>query len=445
VNGTRGGYVGAAALGWVLFLRSGFVTVSNSILMANTAAGSNPPPVLPGDGYKPGGAYGGALAVASGTVAVMRCQVISNAAIGGNAFRYSGTGESLGGAIYSSGTVFAGESSFTGNQALSGSGSQVNTDGRGGAIYNSGLAVLNGCSLISNLARGGSTEDFAPGAHFPAGHGLGGAIFSAAQLNVTNCTIALNFAKGGDAVGFHLEVGGVEGTGAGGGVYDTSNGVFTAVNVTFASNSVAQGHDLTYVTVTNNTGFADGANIAVTNGTISLINTLLAYPGSNHNAWGTTTDAGYNMSSDGSANFNSGTSFNFTDPLLGPLANNGGPTLTMALSPNSPAVDFGTSVGAPLTDQRGFPRPAGPGFDIGAYEFGAGLVPRPILTIRRTGINAWLSFQAQAGAAYVLQNSTNLTKWMDAEIIGPFGSDTQVNRTNNFYNPSIRFFRLRVQ
>jgi hypothetical protein len=260
---------------------------------------------------------------------------------------------------------------------------------------------------------------------------------------MTNCTTALNLAQGGEAYGIGgPNPGGPVGTGAGGGVYDASNGVFTAVNGTIASNSVssvAGGYNWT------NYGFADGANIAVTNGTIWLRNSILAYPNTNHNAWGTITDAGYNMSSDGSANFNSGSSFNFTDPLLGPLANNGGPTLTMALSWNSPAVDFGTSVGAPLTDQRGVTRPAGLGFDMGAFELVASPVQRPTLLIGRVGNSAWLSFQAQAGATYVVQNSTTLTNWTDAEIIGPYGSDRQVNRTNNFYSPSIDFFRLRVQ
>jgi len=254
---------------------------------------------------------------------------------------------------------------------------------------------------------------------------------------MTNCTIALNSATGGDA-SYPL---GPPSAGIGGGIYN-SNGVLTAVNVTIASNSVIS---VPAYPSSTNYGFADGANIAVTNGTIWLRNSILAYPNTNHNAWGTITDGGFNMSSDGSANFNSGSSFNFTDPLLGPLADNGGPTLTMALSWNSPAVDFGTSVGAPLTDQRGVTRPAGLGFDMGAFELIASPIQRPMLTIGRAGNSVWLSFQAQAGATYVLQNSSTLTTWADAETIGPFGSDTQVNRTNNFYNPSIRFFRLRVQ
>ncbi|MEI8044335.1 MAG: CSLREA domain-containing protein [Verrucomicrobiota bacterium] len=63
------------------------------------------------------------------------------------------------------------------------------------------------------------------------------------------------------------------------------------------------------------------------------------------------------------------------DPLLGPLANNGGSTMTHALLPGSPAIDHGSSGGL-ITDQRGQPRPvrfpaylaSGDGSDIGAYE-----------------------------------------------------------------------------
>ena len=96
-----------------------------------------------------------------------------------------------------------------------------------------------------------------------AGHGLGGAIFNVCNSMQPICTVASNFAQGGDALGFSAYggLGGVEGTGAGGGVYNTSNGVFTAVNVTIASNAVAAGHD--WPGYTNNSGFAKGANIAV--------------------------------------------------------------------------------------------------------------------------------------------------------------------------------------
>jgi hypothetical protein len=58
------------------------------------------------------------------------------------------------------------------------------------------------------------------------------------------------------------------------------------------------------------------------------------------------------------------------NPMLGPLADNGGPTPTMALLPGSPAIDAGNNAGAPMWDQRGAPfrRIVNGVIDIGAYE-----------------------------------------------------------------------------
>src|SRR5262249_29083085 len=64
------------------------------------------------------------------------------------------------------------------------------------------------------------------------------------------------------------------------------------------------------------------------------------------------------------------------DPLLGPLANHGGPTWTHALLPGSPAIDAGSNPANLTTDQRGlgFPRVIGSAADIGATE---GIVVTP--------------------------------------------------------------------
>ena len=56
------------------------------------------------------------------------------------------------------------------------------------------------------------------------------------------------------------------------------------------------------------------------------------------------------------------------DPLLGPLANNGGPTRTRALLPGSPAIDAASSDGCPGKDQRDVARPQGAACDVGSYE-----------------------------------------------------------------------------
>jgi hypothetical protein len=90
------------------------------------------------------------------------------------------------------------------------------------------------------------------------------------------------------------------------------------------------------------------------------------------------TSHGYNLSSDNSCNFDGPGDMDNTNPLLGPLQNNGGPTFTQALISGSPAIDAGNPSGCNdgqghllKTDQRGMPRPdledAG-GCDMGAFE-----------------------------------------------------------------------------
>jgi hypothetical protein len=58
------------------------------------------------------------------------------------------------------------------------------------------------------------------------------------------------------------------------------------------------------------------------------------------------------------------------DPLLGPLQDNGGPTMTMAPASGSPVIDAAAAGACPTTDQRGRPRPDNreSACDIGAYE-----------------------------------------------------------------------------
>ncbi|MEP6896755.1 MAG: choice-of-anchor Q domain-containing protein, partial [Chloroflexota bacterium] len=56
------------------------------------------------------------------------------------------------------------------------------------------------------------------------------------------------------------------------------------------------------------------------------------------------------------------------DALIGPLVDNGGPTLTHALLPGSPAIDAGDDAACSAVDQRGIARPQGAHCDIGSYE-----------------------------------------------------------------------------
>ena len=115
----------------------------------------------------------------------------------------------------------------------------------------------------------------------------------------------------------------------------------------------------------------------------TLRNTIVANSalGGDCSGDGTITSEGYNLDSDGTCGFTGEGDLSNTDPLLGPLQDNGGPTFTHALLAGSPAIDGGNPAGCtdpwgnPLTtDQRGEMRPADgdcdgvPICDIGAYE-----------------------------------------------------------------------------
>lgn len=78
-----------------------------------------------------------------------------------------------------------------------------------------------------------------------------------------------------------------------------------------------------------------------------------------------------------------------TSPLLAPLADNGGPTATLAIGPESPAIDAGAD--CPPTDQRGVVRPQLAACDIGAFEFVPPAKPAPLPPASPSG-KAILSF-----------------------------------------------------
>jgi hypothetical protein len=107
-------------------------------------------------------------------------------------------------------------------------------------------------------------------------------------------------------------------------------------------------------------------------GTVEIGNTVLA-PAGIINDSGTVTSLGYNLNSDDAGGFLSATGDQVnTDPRLGPLQDNGGPTFTHALLPGSPAINAGDPNYNPPPDfdQRGpgFPRVACGRIDVGAFE-----------------------------------------------------------------------------
>jgi hypothetical protein len=156
----------------------------------------------------------------------------------------------------------------------------------------------------------------------------------------------------------------------GGGLTNNGDdGFYVSVQIsstTFSSNSATQVGGNIY-----NTGQAGGDTVILT-----LTNTILKsgrLGGNIFDESGTVLSLGYNLSNDGCGGFLTGPGDQTdTEPMLGRLQNNGGPTLTHALLPGSPAVNAGDPNFAPPPsyDQRGagFDRSANGRIDKGSFE-----------------------------------------------------------------------------
>ena len=105
------------------------------------------------------------------------------------------------------------------------------------------------------------------------------------------------------------------------------------------------------------------------NGTVTgLVNTLLANSPSGGNCSGAVTSSTYSIASDNTCALAGTGDQNNVDPLLSALGDYGGPTQTHMPNAASPAIDGVLGNDAPGIDQRGFARPQGGGYDIGAVE-----------------------------------------------------------------------------
>jgi hypothetical protein len=130
----------------------------------------------------------------------------------------------------------------------------------------------------------------------------------------------------------------------------------------------------------------------------------------------------------------------FTDPKLDPLADNGGPTLTMALLPGSPAIDAGNTSLAPATDQRGFSRPAGLAADIGAFEYGSVMPTIAVSRSGATGLN--ILGTGNANQPCRLRKSVDLSSWVPIAT-NQFGTNgTALFYDNYALGSASQFYRL---
>jgi hypothetical protein len=174
-------------------------------------------------------------------------------------------------------------------------------------------------------------------------------------------------------------VSGNEAGNRGGGVYVTSSGsTLNLVNSTVSGNSADLGGglfanietatSLWNVTVAENSATTGGGLYITGSVTMALTNTLVANSLSGGDCAGAgTITAEDSLASDATCALSPGNQ-NSTDPLLTELADFGGPTQTHMPEPDSPAIDGVVGSNAPAIDQRGEPRPAIGGYDIGAVE-----------------------------------------------------------------------------
>ncbi|HEX7858710.1 MAG TPA: choice-of-anchor Q domain-containing protein [Verrucomicrobiae bacterium] len=422
-----GGAATIQAEGGALYLENTSGAIFNSVFLTNTAAGVDSPFQPAGSPIQATPAFGGAIKTLLGSIQIELTKFTGNIANAGGGYFTSAAAQ--GGAIYSEGPLTIRFSAFAANSVYGGAGRFGGQDGSGGAWFNLSQSSVTESVFYNNTAVGGDAVNAISMQR--RGTGYGGAIANSGTLFLTNTTAAMNAAKGGiNRGGFSP----ASGDASGGAIANLgTNAQLTAMNLTVASNSV------TFEIIPDGGSYL-GANIFSSNGVVTLRNSIIAYPnGTNINVHGQVIDAGHNISSDASANFNSGTSFNLTDPRLEALADNGGPTLTMALRPNSPAINFGSSTNAPPIDQRSFSRPSGNGVDIGAFEYAAtaGLTPNLGIQLQSNGrVLIW--FVDGSNNNYELQSSMDLLNWQALET---FNGRTELSREKNT-DGSARFFRV---
>jgi hypothetical protein len=312
------------------------------------------------------------LQVNSGVTATLHSLKISHGSISGN-----------GGGIYNQGNLTVNNAVFLNNLSTQ----------LGAGIYNAGGTLLiTNSSLIINYAtsQGGAIYNANAGnvevnySTFSGNEGSSGggmATESGTTTTINNSTLTGNHAT--------------DTYGSGGGL--RNRGTMTVVNSTLVENTAPQWgggicndgtltlYNSTLSGNAGHTGGYEGHGLAnLSGGILHYANTIIANPpnkGACSND-GTISTNINNLVEEEGGDYGCGASLN-VDPMLGLLADNGGPTWTMALQEGSPAIDAGDNdicsgelVGG--VDQRGVsrPQPQGGTCDIGAYEY-EGEIPSP--------------------------------------------------------------------
>ncbi len=359
------------------------LTVNNSTISNNTATGGHG---ADGSGFS-GGAGGqgyGAVSDFAGPVTINNSTISGNTATGGTGGSLSvpGSGSISGQAVGALNVIehattdqtTINQSTISGNAAIGGTGGA----GSGGASGGNGNSVFGTVSFSQGILRiqsstisGNTATASTGGSAAGGGHGgnggtvLGGGIsVDAGSAAIVNSTIAGNAVR--PSSGGTGSTPGTGGDGEGGGIDDLNGGPLTLVSDTIAGNTAPQGGNLDMfnkqLTIAD-TIFSAGSAAFSPNCGLDTV---------------TVTDDGHNLEDTTPSQCGlSGAKQDLIgqNPLLGPLAANGPPTMTELLLSGSPALHAGGTctdfsnppANLPLAiDQRGRPRhiPC----DIGAVE-----------------------------------------------------------------------------
>ena len=258
-----------------------------------------------------------------------------------------------GGAIYAHGQVLLTSSTVTGSSvgALQAEWQPV-TKGEGGGIWGSSVSLSRSSVSRNSVGKASPLAD-------------GGGVFAKNELDIDNSTLDLNYSTGvvGAAYGGSLNLSNSTVS------YNRSELGFAGVYARYSASAIAS-------TITKNSSAGSGVAAGLyTPSTNVRLNSAIV--------WGNTAGGVPNdlfvqaITADISSNNLVGVSNNASllppdtisgDPELGPLQDNGGPTLTMAPSRTSPVIDHGNNTVTSPFDQRGQSRVVGPAADIGAVE-----------------------------------------------------------------------------
>jgi hypothetical protein len=328
------------------------LTLSHDVISGNQAFADT----LGRDGNG-GDAEGGGV-FSGGTLNVVDTDVHDNSATAVGAFGHRG-GLAVGGGIEALRAVAVRGSTFADNLAdARGGQGPVNSNQSGGNAQGGGLDLSPlGTASVSSTTVDHNVADGSAGPGASGGSAIGGGALmedGVGPIPETNVTFTNNVAQS------------LAGQTAGGGIlFEGDSQGQSLTNATIAGNSATSG-------ISNL-----GGNIFVSiDDSVAIENTLITggaadADSENCGAIGILASRGHNIDSRDQCGFRASSDLVNTSPLLGPLADNGGPVETIALQPGSPGIGDGATIACPTTDARGVLRPAGAGCDVGAFEIAA--------------------------------------------------------------------------